>query len=151
MRDQQVQNTTITSLDEHRLRQLLIDAVADSLDQEHFESLEEKLDSAHIVDPESIPADIVTIDSCVRIQDLNTGDESCFTLVMPHEADMTRGAIAITAPLGRAIFGRKVGDILKFETPGGLRRVRVVEILYQPEADGAQWRQSAGVSTARRQ
>ncbi len=144
MRSQQFQDTIITSLDEHRLR-LLILAAADSLDQEHFESLEERLDSAHIVEPASIPADIVTMDSCVRIQDLGTGEESCFTLVMPREADMTRGAIAITAPLGRAMFGRKTGDIVQFETPGGLRRVRVVEIIYQPEAEGLQRRQKVGI------
>ncbi len=149
MHNQQVQDTTITSLDEHRVRQLIL-AAADSLDHEHFESLEERLDNARIVDPESIPADIVTIDSCVRIQDLGTGEELCFTLVMPREADMTRGAIAITAPLGRAIFGRKAGDIVRFETPGGLRRVRVAEIIYQPEAEGLQRRQPAGPAKAKR-
>lgn len=131
MDDQQVHDTTITSLDAHRLRQLLFDAAAGSLDQEHFESFEEGLDMARVVDPGSIPADIVTLDSRVRIQDLKTGEESSYTLVMPHEADMASGAIAITAPLGRAMLGRKTGDILQFKTPGGLRRVRIVEILYQ--------------------
>ncbi len=149
MHDQQVQDATITSLDEHLLRQFLIGAAAGSLDQEHLESLEERLETARIVDPASIPADIVTIDSCVRIQDLSTEEESSYTLVMPHKANMSRGAIAITAPLGRAMLGRKRGDILQFKTPGGLRRVRVVEILYQPEADRAQRRQFARISKAR--
>ena len=145
MHDQQVDDTTITSLDAHRLRQLLFDAAADSLDQEHFESLEEGLDMARVVDPESIPEDIVTLDSRVRIQDLKTGEESSYTLVMPHESDIASGAIAITAPLGRAMFGRKKGDILQFKTPGGLRRVRVVEILYQPEAASAQRKEIARI------
>ncbi len=136
MHDRQAEHITVTSLDAHRLRRLL-DAAADSLDHEHFEGLEEGLDAARVVDPGSIAADIVTLDSRVRIRDLKTGEESTYTLVMPRESNMASGAVAITAPLGRAMFGRKRGDRVQFKTPGGLRRVRVMEVLYQPEAEGA--------------
>jgi regulator of nucleoside diphosphate kinase len=141
MQEQQIHdNTTITLPDEHRLRRLLFGAGAASADKEHLDDLEQQLDSARVVDSGSIPADVVTLDSRVRIRDLRTGEDSCIALVMPRDADITKGAIAITAPLGRAMFGRKAGDVLRFITPGGVRSVKIVRILYQPEADGAQQR-----------
>jgi regulator of nucleoside diphosphate kinase len=56
--------------------------------------------------------------------------------VFPEEADIPQGKISILAPLGTAMLGYRVGDTFEWDTPGGKRSIRVMKILYQPEASG---------------
>ena len=56
-----------------------------------------------------------------------------YTLVFPEEANIDQNRISVLAPLGTALLGYKVGDTLEWEVPAGLRRLKVIEILYQPE------------------
>jgi regulator of nucleoside diphosphate kinase len=56
--------------------------------------------------------------------------------VFPTEADFAEGKISVLAPIGTAILGYKQGDTIEWSVPSGLRRLKVEEILYQPEAAG---------------
>lgn len=58
------------------------------------------------------------------------------TLVFPEEAEPDDGRISVVAPIGAAVLGYKAGDTVQFRTPGGLRRLQVEQVLYQPEAAG---------------
>jgi regulator of nucleoside diphosphate kinase len=136
MPKQQTQSHVMTSSDAQRLKQLLERTDAGKRDQDYIEHLEEELEAADVVSPESISADVVTINSQFCIQDVDTGDEMVYTLVMPRDAEIEKGRVSIMAPLGTAIFGQKVGDIAEFKVPAGLRRVKITQILYQPEAAG---------------
>jgi len=127
----------ITDFDLNRLENLLakID-MGKSRDTGHLEDLEFELGRAEIVDPKKIPADIITMNSRVKLLDLKSGEEKIYTLVFPHDAEPKENRISILAPIGTALLGYRVGDIITWEVPGGTRRLKVVEILYQPEAAG---------------
>jgi regulator of nucleoside diphosphate kinase len=127
----------ITEFDVKRLTQLLQEGLSfTSKDIQHLESLQKELERAHIVEPQAVPRDIVTMNSRVRLKDLNSGDERIYTLVFPTEADVTQNKISILAPVGTAMLGYRVGDKIDWPVPAGIKTFRIEEILYQPEAAG---------------
>jgi regulator of nucleoside diphosphate kinase len=103
---------------------------------EYLKKLEEELDRADIVDPRDMPPDVITMRSTVRLKDLVNGEANTYSLVFPTEADFTQGKISVLAPIGTAILGYRRGDTIEWPVPSGLRRLKVDEILYQPEASG---------------
>jgi regulator of nucleoside diphosphate kinase len=104
------------------------------VDLQYLKELEEELDRAEVVDPGKIPPDVITLNSKVRLKDLVSGEEQTYSLVLPAEADFTRGKVSVLAPIGTAILGYRRGDTIEWTVPSGLRRLRVDEVLYQPEA-----------------
>ncbi len=100
----------------------------------YLEELDEELDRAEIVKPEEIPTDVITMNSTFRLSNLDTAEEAVYTLVFPAKADSTSRKISILAPVGTAALGYRVGDTVEWKVPGGLKRLKVKEIVYQPEA-----------------
>jgi regulator of nucleoside diphosphate kinase len=89
------------------------------------------------VAPEEVPPDVVTMNSIVRIRNLDSGETSTYGLVFPSDADMKVRSISVLAPIGAALFGRTVGERFEVVVPSGqTRHFEVVEITYQPEAAG---------------
>ena len=127
----------ITDTDRDRLEKLLLGTrVWSSRDKEHLQALEEELDKAHIVGSRDIPGDVVTMRSQVRVKDMKSGTEMDLSVVFPYEADLEQGKISVLAPVGTALLGYRVGDTIEWKVPGGLRRLKIERILYQPEAAG---------------
>jgi regulator of nucleoside diphosphate kinase len=128
----------ITELDRQRLEKLIEIASQcdDAVNREYLRKLEHELDTAETVAPAEVPADVITMRSKVRLRDLNSGEEMIYTLVFPTEADSGNGKISILAPIGTAMLGYRVGSVIEWQVPSGLRRIKVEEILYQPEAAG---------------
>jgi regulator of nucleoside diphosphate kinase len=102
----------------------------------YLNRLEGELERAEVVDPKDIPGDAITMRSTVRLRDLGSGKELIYSLVFPNEADIDKGKISVLAPVGTAMIGYRVGDTIEWEVPAGLRRLKVQEVLYQPEASG---------------
>ena len=127
----------VTALDVERLRKLL-DGVKlwSSRDREHLQALEAELDRAHVVAPQDVPGDVVTMNSEVLVRDLDSGTEMALTLVFPSDTGLELGKISILAPVGTALLGYRVGDTIEWKVPGRVRRLRVERVLYQPEAAG---------------
>jgi regulator of nucleoside diphosphate kinase len=127
----------ITEFDNKRLRDLLTEArYSEYRGSEYLDDLEQELDRAMIVDPKKVPPDLVTMNSQVRLEDLETGEDMVYTLVFPEDADHTHNKISILAPIGTAMLGYRVGDIFEWKVPEGLSRMKIKEILYQPESSG---------------
>jgi regulator of nucleoside diphosphate kinase len=84
----------------------------------------------------SIPPDVVTVNSRVEVEDLQTGDRKVVTVVFPDAADARAGKVSVLAPLGVAVLGSRVGEVVECHRPGGPRRLRVNRLLFQPEAAG---------------
>jgi len=127
----------ITEYDKERLMELL--TVAGGFDfsgRSDLQSLEEELDRAVVMDPKEIPSNVVTMNSQVEIVDLDTHEKMTFTLVFPRDADIYQGRVSVLAPLGTAVLGYSVGDIIEWEVPAGLRRFKIENLFYQPEAAG---------------
>lgn len=127
----------ITEYDAKRLADLIRDAhELEHREPEYLETLGKELARAEVVAPEDIPADVITMNSTVRLVDIDTSEEEVCTLVFPANADANEGRISVLAPIGTAMLGYKVGDTFTWQVPGGERRLLVKEILYQPEASG---------------
>ena len=113
-------------------------------DEPHLETLTRELEHAIVVPSEDIPSNVVTMNSRVLIEDLDTGIEIGYTLAFPSAAGQP-GKISILAPVGTALLGYREGDVIEWPVPRGVRRVRVREVLYQPEADESSRRVSLAV------
>jgi regulator of nucleoside diphosphate kinase len=128
----------ITEFDRARLTEL-IDLTRNGegdWNRHYLNRLEGELERAEVVDPKDIPGDAITMRSTVRLRDLGSGKELIYSLVFPNEADIDKGKISVLAPVGTAMIGYRVGDTIEWEVPAGLRRLKVQEVLYQPEASG---------------
>ncbi|MEE4600586.1 MAG: transcription elongation factor GreA [Desulfobacteraceae bacterium] len=88
-----------------------------------------KLANADIIDPDKLPKDRAAFGHKVLLENIDTGEDVAYQLVGPDESDIERGRISISSPLGRAIIGKKPGDELTLEAPGGKRVYELVEIL----------------------
>jgi regulator of nucleoside diphosphate kinase len=127
----------VTEEDMQRLNDLVESAERiSSRDLQHLRMLKEELAQAEIVTSDEIPADVVTMNSRVRLKDLDSGRESIYALVFPRDADVAQGRISVLAPIGTAIIGYRAGDVIVWSVPAGERRFKLEEILYQPEAAG---------------
>ena len=127
----------VTEPDYRRLTGLIeITRDRNGVDIEYLNTLEAELDRAEIVDPKRIPANVITMRSKVRLKDLVSGEARVYSLVFPTEANFSEGKISVLAPIGTAILGYKSGDSIEWPVPSGVRKLKVDEILYQPEAAG---------------
>lgn len=81
--------------------------------------LEEELSKATILPESDLPADVVSIQSTVRVKDLDSGQETEFQLVFPHEAKVEEKKISILVPMGMAVIGLRAGQTYEWPMPGG--------------------------------
>jgi regulator of nucleoside diphosphate kinase len=121
----------ITEHDMRRLKQLLFE-----YGDQYLDRLKKELERACIVSSEDVSEDVITMGSRVIVIDLDTGEETTYTLVFPQDADARMGRISVLAPVGTALLGYRVGDAFEWEVPAGIRRLKVKEILHQQRTAG---------------
>jgi regulator of nucleoside diphosphate kinase len=129
---------TFNAHDIERIRGFL-DLATDSKKGERYKSLirlKNDLAYADVVDPEEMPGDVVTMNSLIRIDNASSSGTEEITLVFPQEADYKLGKVSLLAPLGAALLGCRQGETVTYIAPGGEVKVKILEILYQPEANG---------------
>jgi regulator of nucleoside diphosphate kinase len=131
-------NIYITKRDQERLTRLIefTRERDDDANRKYLDSLEEELAKADVVQQQDIPPDVITMRSTVRLKDLDTGQEMIYGLVFPTEANYDDGKISVLAPIGTAMLGYRLGDVIEWKVPSGLRRLKVEKVLYQPESKG---------------
>jgi regulator of nucleoside diphosphate kinase len=101
------------------------------------EALEAELERAELVAPEEVPPDVVTMNSTIRFRVESSDEEFTLRLVYPKDVDESGGTISVLAPVGSALLGLKQGDEIEWPRPGGgTLKVKLVEIVYQPERAG---------------
>jgi regulator of nucleoside diphosphate kinase len=103
---------------------------------DYLDDLETELARACVVAPTEVPPDVVTMNSRLTVVDLDTGEEMEFTLVFHKDADIAQSKISVLAPVGTAVLGYRVGDTFSWVVPDGTRRLKIRDLLYQPEAAG---------------
>ncbi len=131
------QTIRITDFDSRRLEGLIEGPRPhDPRDARNVELLERHLDDAEVVPAGGIGPNVVTMNSEVRVRDLDAQEAITFRIVYPSSANAEAGKVSVLAPLGMAVLGRKAGEVVRWHTPGGPRRLRVDRILYQPEREG---------------
>jgi len=88
-----------------------------------------KIASADVIDPETLSSDTVVFASRVVLENVDTEESVEYQIVGPDESDIEKGMISVTSPLGRAMVGKKQGDEITVQAPGGKRCYELVEIL----------------------
>ncbi len=102
----------------------------------HLKLLEQELERARVVDARDLAPHVVSMNSEFVYEDLETGQRHRARLVYPGDADVDRARISVFAPLGCALLGLHVGQEINWTVPSGIRRLKLIEVCYQPEAAG---------------
>lgn len=127
----------ITTQDQQRLQDLIAQTAASGPRQQgDWKALADELRRAVIVQPDEVPADVITMNSRADLIDLDTNETVTFTLVFPQDAWLDEDKISVLAPIGAGMLGYRVGDEFEWKVPQGVRRMKVVKVRYQPEAAG---------------
>lgn len=120
------QRIILTEADANQLRAILERGNRyGSIFTESINRLTNELDRAQIVAPIELPDDVITLNSSVEVEDLETGEALCFIVVPPDHADLAEGRISVLAPVGMALLGYRVGDEIEWPVPGGTARMRI--------------------------
>ena len=128
----------LTAQDYNRLRQLLAELARQSRGmQAGVQTLEDILDLARVVRPETVPGNVVTMNSRVLYEDVRTKEKGTVTIVYPADANPSESRISVLSPVGAALLGEAEGAEVELPLPHGqTRRIRISNVLYQPEAQG---------------
>jgi transcription elongation factor GreA len=94
----------------------------------HIAMLKKRVAELSLLNLDKIPTDKVGLGSVVHVNETG-GDPIVFRLVMPEEADATKGLISPSSPIGRALLNREPGDEVKVQTPNGVRRFEIVKLI----------------------
>ncbi len=113
------------SRDDNTKLRLLIATALHSKASAALSKLRHELDRAAIIDPADFPADVVTMNSTVEFEDLSTSEVEEYTITFPEQANVEQRRISILAPIGTALIGCRVGDLVQWSTPGGIRHMKV--------------------------
>ena len=128
---------TLTEMDIMRLESLLEKKEARPLLLSDYKKLEEELDKARVVDFPEIPPDLVTMNTRLIYEDMTEDRTDEITIVYPHHACPEEKKISVTAPLGAALIGLREEEEIVWTFPkGNSKRLKVLEIIYQPESNG---------------
>ncbi|MCC5451086.1 nucleoside diphosphate kinase regulator [Rheinheimera sp. UJ51] len=101
------------------------------------ETLRQEIERSTLVAPEQLPPHVVSMNSTVRFR-FAEGKTSTLTLVYPKDLDQSGQQISMLAPVGSALLGLSIGDVINWPLPGGnMSTITIEEIIYQPERAGA--------------
>jgi transcription elongation factor GreA len=99
--------------------------------QGKIQEINNNLATSVIIDLRDISDDRVVFGTTVTIEDLNTGEVITYQLVGPFESDINKNKISVTSPLGKALIGNEIGNEVTVTTPGGIRKVEIIDISVQ--------------------
>ena len=91
-------------------------------------NLRKRLGDLSMIDTSRLPLDRVAYGSTVVLYDVDTRDEVTYKLVMAEDADVAKGRISTTSPIGRGLMGRGEGDEVEISTPAGKRRFEIIKL-----------------------
>jgi transcription elongation factor GreA len=90
--------------------------------------LQQRLRELSMVDMTRIPRDRVGLGSRVTVLDTKKEEEVKYKLVTSEEADVAKGQISTTSPIGRGLLGKRVGDTVRIQIPGGAKELEILEL-----------------------
>ena len=86
------------------------------------------LEHARVIDMSRLSADTVQLLCRVEMTNMNNNTQMTYTMASPHEANLREGKISIASPIGKALLGRKAGEIIEVRVPAGLLKLRIDSI-----------------------
>lgn len=92
--------------------------------------LKDKTSRAQVIDPTTINSDKIVLGATVKVVDCDSDKEMTYVLVGPDEADIDKGLLSTTSPIGRSLLGKSVGDEIVVRAPGGEREYEITDISF---------------------
>jgi transcription elongation factor GreA len=93
--------------------------------------LEDKISRAEVIDVSKLSGNVVKFGAHVTLVDEDTDEKTTYQIVGQHEADINQKLISITAPLARALIGKKKGDNVEVVTPGGSKAYEIMKVVFK--------------------
>jgi len=90
--------------------------------------LKHRLAEISMIDFSKIPHDRAGLGSTVVVLDVNRDEEMTYNLVTTEEADAANGKVSTTSPIGRSLLGKEVGDVVRVQSPGGLKELEILKL-----------------------
>ncbi|MES2907465.1 MAG: transcription elongation factor GreA [Pseudomonadota bacterium] len=104
---------------------------AQGMNEAKIAELEDKLSRAEVIDISKLSGKQVTFGATIALVDEDTDDKKKFKIVGEMEADAKNGLISITSPIARALIGKKKGDVVEVNTPGGAKSYEVMKVEFK--------------------
>lgn len=92
--------------------------------------LDDIISRAQVIETTGLDGKVIRFGATVRLSDEDTEEEATYRIVGSHEADVSSGLLSVTSPLGKALIGKTLGDVVEVKTPRGSRSYEVVKIGY---------------------
>ncbi|MDD3669492.1 MAG: transcription elongation factor GreA [Alphaproteobacteria bacterium] len=92
--------------------------------------LESAVARAQVIDPKTLSGDKVMFGATISVSDCDAGTTYTYQIVGQYEADLEKGLISLLSPLARALIGKSAGDIVEFQTPGGIKSYEILSVRY---------------------
>jgi transcription elongation factor GreA len=103
---------------------------AQSLNEGRIAELEDKLSRAEVIDVSKLSGSTVKFGATVTLVDEDTEEEKAYQIVGESEADVKSGKVSVSSPIARALIGKKVGDTVEVNTPGGGKSYEVLKVAF---------------------
>lgn len=103
---------------------------AQSLNEGRIAELEDKLSRAEVIDVSKLSGSTVMFGATVTLVDEDTEEEKTYQIVGETEADVKSGRVSITSPTARALIGKKIGDSVEVNTPGGGKSYEILKVAF---------------------
>ena len=103
---------------------------AQSLNEGRIAELEDKLSRAEVIDVTKLSGSTIMFGATVTLIDEDTEEQKVYQIVGESEADVKGGRVSITSPTARALIGKKVGDSVEVNTPGGGKSYEILKIAF---------------------
>jgi transcription elongation factor GreA len=103
---------------------------AQSMNEGRIAELEDKLSRAEVIDVSKLSGSTVMFGATVTLVDEDTEEEKVYQIVGETEADVKAGRVSIGSPTARALIGKKVGDTVEVNTPGGGKSYEVLKVAF---------------------
>ncbi len=93
--------------------------------------IEAKISQSEVIDPENLKAEgRCVFGATIELEDLDTEKKSTYQIVGDDESSIKDNKISINSPLAKALIGKEEGDVVEFETPGGIKTFDILRVLY---------------------
>lgn len=96
--------------------------------ESRIEQIEKILKNAEVVVEEEVDLDTINIGCMIRIKDMEYNDDYEYKLVGSTEANSLKGKISNESPVGKALLGKTIGDVVEVDTQAGVLKYKVLEI-----------------------
>ncbi len=104
---------------------------AQSLNEGRIAELEDKLSRAEVIDVSKLSGTTIMFGATVTLVDEDTEEKKTYQIVGETEADVKAGRVSITSPTARALIGKKIGDSVEVNTPGGGKSYEILNVAFQ--------------------